>query len=107
MLDRDLAEMYGVPTKRLNEQVRRNPKRFPPDFMFRLSKAEMEHWRSQFATSNPGASRPRLRVDRPGRPPANSSRPLKESEAVVAPAWISIGKVSGVHAICKYNFQIA
>jgi hypothetical protein len=52
MLDKDLAQLYGVPTKRLNEQVRRNRKRFPPDFMFQMSKAEMENWRSQFATSN-------------------------------------------------------
>ena len=41
MLDRDLAELYGVPTKRLNEQVRRNAERFPDDFMFHLSKSEM------------------------------------------------------------------
>lgn len=40
MLDRDLAELYGVPTKRLNEQVRRNIKRFPEDFMFQLTKIE-------------------------------------------------------------------
>ena len=41
MLDRDLAELYGVPTKRLNEQVRRNAERFPSDFMFLLTKREM------------------------------------------------------------------
>jgi hypothetical protein len=41
MLDRDLAELYGVPTKRLNEQVKRNAKRFPSDFMFLLTKGEM------------------------------------------------------------------
>ena len=41
MLDRDLAELYGVPTKRLNEQVKRNAERFPADFMFHLSKTEM------------------------------------------------------------------
>ena len=41
MLDRDLAELYGVPTKRLNEQVKRNADRFPADFMFHLSKTEM------------------------------------------------------------------
>ena len=41
MLDRDLAELYGVPTKRLNEQVKRNAERFPTDFMFHLSKSEM------------------------------------------------------------------
>lgn len=52
MLDRDLAELYGVPTKRLNEQVRRNKKRFPDDFMFRLTEAEYESLRSQSATSN-------------------------------------------------------
>ncbi len=51
MIDVDLAEMYDVPTKRLNEQVRRNQKRFPADFMFRLTKEEAENLRSQFATS--------------------------------------------------------
>ncbi len=52
MLDRDLAELYGVETKRLKEQVRRNIERFPEDFMFELTKDELEDWRSQFATSN-------------------------------------------------------
>lgn len=52
MLDRDLAQLYGVETKRLKEQVKRNLSRFPPDFMFQLSKTEFENWRSQFATSN-------------------------------------------------------
>ncbi len=42
LLDNDLAELYGVPTKRLNEQVRRNVERFPPDFMFQLTEKEME-----------------------------------------------------------------
>ena len=51
MLDRDLAVLYGVETKRLKEQVKRNRKRFPADFMFELSKEELEKWRSQFATS--------------------------------------------------------
>jgi hypothetical protein len=52
MLDRDLAELYGVETKRLKEQVRRNIERFPEDFMFELTKDELGNWRSQFATSN-------------------------------------------------------
>jgi hypothetical protein len=52
MLDRDMAEPYGVETKRLKEQVRRNIERFPDDFMFELSKSEFTSWRSQFATSN-------------------------------------------------------
>ena len=57
MLDRDLAELYGVETKRLKEQVRRNIERFPDDFMFELSKRELENLRSQFATSSWGGPR--------------------------------------------------
>ena len=52
LLDRDLAELYGVETKRLKEQVKRNMERFPGDFMFELTKKELTNWRSQFATSN-------------------------------------------------------
>ncbi len=52
MLDVDLAELYGVATKRLNEAVRRNGARFPEDFMFQLAAGEAEYLRSQFATSN-------------------------------------------------------
>ena len=55
LLDMDLAVLYGVDTKVLNQAVRRNLTRFPADFMFQLSKAELENWRSQFVTSNPGA----------------------------------------------------
>ena len=54
MLDHDLATLYGVPTKRLNEQVRRNIARFPEDFMFRLTDAESEALRSQIATLKTG-----------------------------------------------------
>ena len=57
MLDRDLAEIYGVETKRLNEQVRRNLNRFPSDFMFRLTPKEAESLRSQIATSNASDNR--------------------------------------------------
>ena len=52
ILDRDLARLYGVETKRLNQQVQRNIERFPADFMFQLSKEEAELSRSQFATLN-------------------------------------------------------
>ncbi|HKV47905.1 MAG TPA: ORF6N domain-containing protein [Candidatus Acidoferrales bacterium] len=51
ILDSDLAELYGVTTKRLNEQVKRNKDRFPADFMFQLNLAEVDHLRSQSATS--------------------------------------------------------
>src|SRR5712692_3453212 len=57
ILDSDLAELYGVPTKRLNEQVRRNPNRFPQDFVFLLSTEEWESLKSQIAASK----------NRPGR----------------------------------------
>jgi hypothetical protein len=51
MLDRDLAELYGVETKRLKEAVKRNLFRFPEDFMLELTKYEFDNWRSQFASS--------------------------------------------------------
>jgi len=51
MLDADLAVLYGVTTKRLNEQVRRNKARFPADFMFQLTTREVANLKSQFATS--------------------------------------------------------
>jgi hypothetical protein len=55
MLDSDLAALYEVPTKVLNQAVRRNLDRFPPDFMFQLNDEELEAWRSQIVTSKPGA----------------------------------------------------
>ena len=54
MLDSHLAEMYGIPTKALNQQVKRNLKRFPADFMFQLTKEEDESLRSQIVTSKKG-----------------------------------------------------
>jgi hypothetical protein len=54
IVDADLAALYGVQTRRLNEQVRRNRSRFPADFMFQLTDAEFTLLMSQFATSNPG-----------------------------------------------------
>lgn len=54
MIDRDLAELYGVETKVLKQAVRRNAERFPKDFMFEMNKKEFEHWRSQNVTSNQG-----------------------------------------------------
>jgi phage regulator Rha-like protein len=51
MLDRDLAELYGVETKRLKEAVRRNIARFPEDFMFEMTDEEFQIWRTQIASS--------------------------------------------------------
>lgn len=57
MLDRDLAALYQVETKQLKRQVKRNPERFPDDFMFELTKEEHENLRSQFGTSSWGGER--------------------------------------------------
>ena len=57
MLDRDLAELYGVETKQLKRAVRRNFTRFPKDFMFELTKQELDNLRSQFGTSSWGGTR--------------------------------------------------
>ena len=57
MLDNDLAELYQVETKQLKRQVRRNPERFPEDFMFELTKDEYNSLRSQFGTSSWGGTR--------------------------------------------------
>jgi hypothetical protein len=57
MLDMDLSELYGVETKQLKRAVRRNEKRFPPDFLFELSQDEFENLRSQFGTSRWGGVR--------------------------------------------------
>jgi hypothetical protein len=61
MLDSDLARLYGVPTKRLNEQVRRNKRRFPADFMIELTESELAALRSHFATSKKGSGGRRYR----------------------------------------------
>ena len=55
MFDADLAALYQVPTRTLNQAVKRNLTRFPSDFMFQLSRRELNDWRSQIVTSNPGA----------------------------------------------------
>lgn len=57
MLDKDLAELYGVPTKVFNQAIKRNTKRFPEDFMFQLNKEEFKNLRSQIVTSSWGGTR--------------------------------------------------
>ena len=52
MADRDLAELYGVETRVLNQAVRRNGKRFPEDFMFQMTSKEVQDWKSQIVISN-------------------------------------------------------
>ena len=65
ILDSDLAGLYGVPTKRLNEQIKRNADRFPSDFMFQLSVEEWAHLKPQIATSS--LDNPQKTGDTPNR----------------------------------------
>ena len=63
MIDRDLAELYGVKTRVLNQAARRNKKRFPEDFMFQITLEDLKDWKSQFVISNSekmGLSKPPL-----------------------------------------------
>jgi hypothetical protein len=62
ILDADLARIYGVPTRRLNEQVRRNADRFPPDFAFVLTDQDVANLKSQFATGSTHGGRRKLPV---------------------------------------------
>ncbi len=82
ILDADLAGIYGIPTKRLNEQVRRNTGRFPPDFAFVLTEQEVTNLKSQFATSSPGLSRSQF---------ATGSRPMVGDESY---PWSLLSMVS-------------
>ncbi len=69
MVDRDLAELYGVETRVLNQAVRRNEKRFPDDFMFQMTFEEMQDWKSQIVISNTekmGLRKPPLVFNRTG-----------------------------------------
>lgn len=63
ILDRDLADLYEVPTKSLNLAVKRNLKRFPKDFMFRLTKEEFEDLRFQIETSKSSGKNLRLQIE--------------------------------------------
>jgi ORF6N domain len=103
VLDSDLSELYGVSTKRLNEQVKRNKDRFPADFMFQLTSEETESLRSQSATSN------RERGGRRYRPYVftehgaimaasvlNSSRAIEVSVYVVR-AFVKLREMLGTH----------
>lgn len=65
MLDSDLAELYGVPVKRLNEQVKRNARRFPADFLFQLTSNEFRSLRSQIATPSGRGGRRHLPLRSP------------------------------------------
>ena len=104
MLDRDLAGLYDVPTRVLNQAVRRNQKRFPDDFMFQLSKEELENWRSQFVTSNSaarmGLRRPPLAFTEQGvamlSSVLNSDRAIEVNIAIMR-AFVRLREILATH----------
>ncbi len=85
MIDKDLAELYGVETRTLNQAVRRNLKRFPDDFMFELTKQEMEIWKSQIViTSSDKSLRSQFVTLKKGRGRHSKYLPLVFTEQGVA-----------------------
>jgi hypothetical protein len=107
ILDSDLADLYGITTKRLNEQVRRNRRRFPADFMFQLTKEEFALLRSHFATSNPergGRRHPPLVFTEHGALMAanvlSSSRAIAASVTVVR-AFVRLRQILATHVELK------
>ena len=104
MLDVDLARLYGVPTKRLNEQIRRNTERFPADFAFRLTADEWECLRSHFATLKAGRGQhrkylPLAFTEHGALMAANvlSSRRAIEASLFVVRAFVRLREVLATH----------
>ena len=102
MLDEDLAELYQVETKRLNEQVKRNMLRFPKDFMFQLTGQEFENLKSQIATSSWGGRR-KLPFAFTEQGVAMLSTVLRSNRAVQASvaimrAFVQLRQILGSHA---------
>lgn len=104
MIDANLAKLYGVQTKVLLQAVRRNIARFPGDFMFQFTQAELENWRSQIVTSNPGAKmglrRPPYAFTEHGvamlSAVLNSERAVQMSIAVIR-AFVRLRELMAVH----------
>jgi hypothetical protein len=98
IMDADLAGLYGVPTKRLNEQVKRNKERFPEDFMFQLTLNELANLRSQNATSSWGGTRhlPFVFTEHGALMAANvlNSPEAVEMSVFIVRAFISLRKLS-------------
>ncbi len=107
ILAADLAELYGVTTKRLNEQVKRNQDRFPADFVFLLSIQEVHSLRSQIATSKSGRGGQRYRpfafTEHGAIMAANvlNSRVAIEASILVVRAFIRLREVIAEHADLK------
>lgn len=105
MVDSDIAELYGVSTKRLNEQVKRNADRFPDDFVFRLSDQEFKALRSQFATAKwaKRRSRPYAFTEHGAVMAANviTSDIAIEASIAIVRAFVKTRKILAEHADLK------
>jgi hypothetical protein len=111
MLDEDLAELYGVETKRLIEQVKRNLERFPEDFMFQLRKDEIAALRPQNATSNMGRGGRRYAPDVFTEQGVAMLSSVLRSKAAIAVnigimrAFVELRRVAGSHALIEMRLE--
>ena len=100
ILDSDLAALYGVETRRLNEQVRRNIEKFPEDFMFQLTKAEFDNLKSQIATSSSGwggrRKTPRVYTERGALQAANvlNSKQANKRSVFIVRAFVRLREMA-------------
>lgn len=111
MIDRDLAALYGVETRALKQAVRRNIKRFPPDFMFELIKEEFNNWRSQIVISNKekmGLRRPPMAFTEQGvamlSSVLNSNRAIQVNIQIMR-AFIQLRKMLSTHKELKQKIE--
>ena len=112
ILDRDIAELYGVETRIINQAVRRNINRFPSDFMFQLSKKEFENWKSQIVISNPslkmGLRKAPLAFTEEGVAMLSSvlnSKKAIEINILIMRAFVQLRKIFYENDILKYALE--
>ena len=112
ILDRDIAELYGVETRVINQAVRRNINRFPKDFMFQLSKKEFENWKSQIVISKPslkmGLRKAPLAFTEEGVAMLSSvlnSKKAIEINILIMRAFVQLRKIFFENEILKYALE--
>lgn len=112
ILDRDIAKLYGVETRIINQAIRRNISRFPKDFMFQLSKKEFENWKSQVVISNPslkmGLRKTPLAFTEEGVAMLSSvlnSKKAIEINILIMRAFVQLRKIFYENEILKYALE--
>lgn len=101
IFDHNLANLYGVLTKALIQAVKRNIKRFPEDFMFQLSKHELENWRSQIVTSNP-----RTRMSLRRRPYVFTEHGAVMAANILRSEWAITMSIEVVRAFVRMRYVL-